>query len=98
MICVVYRIGAHIPTPFIDRHELEAFAKRQQAGGGGLFAVIDMFSGGAFRQMSIFALGIMPYISMSIILQLLAIVYPKLQKIQQEGALGQKKINKYTRF
>lgn len=96
MILVVYRIGAHIPTPFIDRAELKRFMDKST--GGGLFAVVDMFSGGAFRQMSIFALGIMPYISMSIILQLLAIVYPKLQKIQQEGALGQKKINKYTRF
>lgn len=98
MIIIVYRLGAHIPTPFIDRHELETYMNRMRAGGGGLFAVVDMFSGYAFANMSIFALGIMPYISMSIILQLLAVVMPRLQKIQQEGALGQKKINRWTRF
>lgn len=98
MILVVYRIGAHIPTPFIDRTKLLEFVGRQRAAGGGLFQVIDMFSGYAFRNMSIMALGIMPYISMSIILQLLAVVMPRLQKIQQEGALGQKKINRWTRF
>jgi preprotein translocase subunit SecY len=98
LILFVYRIGAHIPTPFIDRAQLVEHMMRQRAGGGGLFQVIDMFSGYAFANMSIFALGIMPYISMSIILQLLTVVMPRLQKIQQEGALGQKKINRWTRF
>lgn len=98
LILVVYRLGAHIPTPFLDRDKLQEFMTRQRAGGGGLFQVIDMFSGYAFANMSIFALGIMPYISMSIILQLLAVVMPRLQKVQQEGALGQKKINRWTRF
>jgi preprotein translocase subunit SecY len=98
MILFVYRVGAHIPTPFLDRSQLAQFVERQRSGfGGGLFNVVDLFSGKAFREMSVFALGIMPYISVSIILQLLAVVYPKLQKIQQEGALGQRKINRLTR-
>lgn len=98
MILVVYRIGAHVPTPFIDREQLAMFIARQKAAGGGLFQVIDLFSGRAFSNMSIFALGIMPYISMSIILQLMAVVIPRLQKIQQEGVLGQRKINRWTRI
>lgn len=98
MVLVVYRLGAHIPTPFIDPVQLEKFIETQRAGvGGGLFQVVDLFSGRAFSNMSIFALGIMPYISVSIILQLLAVVWPKLQKIQQEGALGQRRINRMTR-
>ncbi|MGI8906035.1 MAG: preprotein translocase subunit SecY [Candidatus Sumerlaeaceae bacterium] len=98
MILFVYRIGAHIPTPFVDRAQLAEFVDRQRTGlGAGLFQVMDLFSGKAFEQMSVFALGIMPYISVSIILQLLTVVYPKLQKIQQEGALGQRKINRMTR-
>jgi preprotein translocase subunit SecY len=98
LILLVYRIGAHIPTPFIDRVELAKFIENSRQGlGGSLFAVVDLFSGNAFRQMSVLALGIMPYISVSIILQLLAVVYPKLQKLQQEGALGQRKINRMTR-
>lgn len=98
MILAVYRIGAHIPTPFLDREKLAEFVERSRAGiGGGLFQVIDLFSGKAFTEMSVFALGIMPYISVSIILQLLTVVYPRLQKLQQEGALGQRKINRMTR-
>jgi len=98
MILLVYRIGAHIPIPFVDRDALEKAIQSARGGvGGGLFDVIDLFSGKAFTQMSVFALGIMPYISVSIILQLLAVVYPRLQKIQQEGALGQRKINRMTR-
>ncbi len=98
LILLVYRIGAHIPTPFIDRVALERFIEQSRQGiGSSLFAVVDLFSGNAFRQMSVLALGIMPYISVSIIIQLLAVVYPKLQKLQQEGALGQRKINRMTR-
>lgn len=98
MILVVYRFGSHVPTPFIDPVKLQEFIQQQREGiGGGLFAVIDLFSGRAFSNMSVFALGIMPYISVSIILQLLAVVWPKLQKIQQEGALGQRRINRMTR-
>src|SRR5262249_45066552 len=68
------------------------------ASGQGVFAVVDMFSGGAFKQMTIFALGIMPYISSSIILQLLTIVWPRLEKISKEGESGRKKINQWTRY
>ncbi len=98
LILLVYRIGAHVPTPFIDRDSLAEFIERSRQGlGSSLFAMVDLFSGNAFSQMSVLALGIMPYISVSIILQLLAVVYPKLQKMQQEGALGQRKINRLTR-
>lgn len=97
-ILVIYRLAAHVPTPFIDRIALDRMMDAARQGlGGSLFAVVDLFSGNAFRQMSVLALGIMPYISVSIILQLLTIVYPKLQKMQQEGALGQRKINRLTR-
>lgn len=98
LILFIYRIGAYVPAPFIDRQKVLEFIGKQRGAGAGLFSVIDMFSGYAFRNMSVFALGIMPYISMSIILQLLAVVWPKLQKVQQEGALGQKKINRWTRI
>lgn len=98
LILAVYRIGCHIPTPFINPEKLREFMERQRSGaGGGLFQVVDLFSGSAFRNMSVLALGIMPYISVSIILQLLTVVWPKLQKIQQEGALGQRRINRMTR-
>ncbi len=98
LLLAVYRVGAHVPAPFIDPGKLQEFVANQRAAGGGLFAVIDLFSGYAFRNMSVFALGIMPYISMSIILQLMTVVMPRLQKIQQEGALGQRKINRWTRI
>lgn len=98
LILLIYRIGVHIPIPFIDSQALAQFIERARQGvGAGLFSVVDMFSGSAFSQMSVLALGIMPYISVSIIIQLLAVVYPKLQKMQQEGALGQQKINRLTR-
>lgn len=98
MILAVFRIGAHIPAPFIDRVSLANFIKQaESSAAGGLLQMVDMFSGNAFRNMSVLALGIMPYISVSIILQLLAVVYPRLQKIQQEGALGQRKISRLTR-
>ena len=93
----VYRIGAHVPTPFIDPVQMRDFFKGF-GGGGGVFAVVDMFSGGAFSQMTIFALGIMPYISASIIIQLLTVVWPRLEKIAKEGEAGRKKINQWTRY
>ncbi|MCX7718521.1 MAG: preprotein translocase subunit SecY [Candidatus Sumerlaeaceae bacterium] len=95
-ILAIYRLGAHIPVPFVDRGELANFVERQRAASG-LFQVVSLFSGKAFEQMSVFALGIMPYISVSIILQVLAVVIPRLQKLQQEGVLGQRKINRWTR-
>jgi preprotein translocase subunit SecY len=95
-IVLVHRIGAHIPTPFIDPQSIQHWM--EQVGQKGVLAMVDMFSGRAFRRMTVFALGIMPYISASIILQLLMVVWPRLEKIAKEGELGRKKINQYTRY
>jgi preprotein translocase subunit SecY len=91
----VYRIGCHIPTPGIDGTALAAFFSARQ---GTLFGLFDMFSGGALSQMSVMALGIMPYISASIILELLTVVIPHLEKLKKEGEQGRKKITQYTRY
>lgn len=99
LIVLVHRIGCHIPCPFIDPKQLADFWSRQMGTGGkGVLGMIDMFSGRAFRNMTVFALGIMPYISASIILQLLMVVWPRLEKIAKEGEAGKKKINQYTRY
>ena len=91
----IYRLGGHIPTPGIDANRLsEFFAKNQ----GSLFGFIDLFSGGMFRRLTIFALGIMPYITASIILQLMTVVVPALEKLQKEGELGRRKITQWTRI
>jgi preprotein translocase subunit SecY len=92
---VAYRIGSHIPTPGIDAHALSSFFDQV---GGTLLGFFDLFSGGALRRLSILALGIMPYISASIILQLLAVVFPPLEKLSKEGEQGRKKITQYTRY
>ena len=98
-LIAVYRIGAFIPTPGIDGAKLALFfdnmAKTQ---GGTLFGMINMFSGGAIQRLTIFALGIMPYISASIILQLLTAVIPSLERLSKEGEEGRKKIIQYTRY
>ncbi len=96
LLLLVYRIGAHVPCPFTDAARLEDMFAR--SGARGLMDMVDMFSGGAFKQMTIFALGIMPYITASIILQLLTVVIPQLEKIAKEGEAGRKKINQYTRY
>ncbi|MBN1155878.1 preprotein translocase subunit SecY [candidate division KSB1 bacterium] len=95
-ILIVYRIGGHVPVPGINAQALFEFF--EQAQGGGLFGLWDMFAGGAFMRATIFALGIMPYISASIILQLLGAVVPYFQKLQKEGEEGRKKITQYTRY
>lgn len=92
---IVYRIGAHVPTPGIDPKALAAFFDQQQ---GTLLGMFNMFSGGALSRLTVFALGIMPYISSSIILQLMTAVFPKLEAIKKEGEMGRRKINQYTRF
>ncbi len=92
---VVYRVGAHIPTPGINGEALAEFLQKQ---GGALLGFLDIFSGGALSRLTIFALGIMPYISASIILQLLTVVIPHLAKLAKEGERGRKKIIQYTRF
>jgi preprotein translocase subunit SecY len=91
----VYRLGGHIPTPGIDANKLSEFFARNS---GTLFGYIDLFSGGMFRRLTIFALGIMPYITASIILQLLAVVIPTIEKLQKEGELGRRKITQWTRY
>src|SRR2546422_4663504 len=91
----VYRIGAHIPTPGINGEALAEFLQKQ---GGALLGFLDIFSGGALSRLTILALGIMPYISASIILQLLTVVVPHLTKLAKEGERGRKKIIQYTRF
>jgi preprotein translocase subunit SecY len=91
----VYRIGCHIPTPGIDAIALSHFFKQAE---GTLLGLFDMFSGGALERMSVFALGIMPYISSSIIFQLLTVVVPAIEKLSKEGEAGRKKITQYTRY
>jgi len=93
----VYRIGVYVPTPGIDGNALASFFEAQ-AKGGSLLGLIDMFSGGALSRLSILALGIMPYISASIILQLLTVVIPALERLSKEGEAGRKKITQYTRY
>lgn len=95
LLLAVYRVGVHIPTPGIDGAALAGFFARAK---GTLFGFMDMFSGGALENMSVFALGIMPYISSSIILQLLTMVIPSLEKLSKEGEAGRKKITQYTRY
>jgi len=98
-LIAVYRVGAFIPTPGIDGSKLaQFFANIAQTQGGTLFGMINMFSGGAIQRLTIFALGIMPYISASIILQLLTAVIPALERISREGEEGRKKIIQYTRY
>jgi preprotein translocase subunit SecY len=91
----VYRIGAHIPTPGIDSDALSNFFSQNS---NTLFGFLDLFSGGNFRRLTVFALGIMPYITASIILQLLTVVWPYLEKLSKEGELGRRKITTYTRY
>ncbi len=95
LMLAVYRIGVQIPTPGIDAQALASFFSRAQ---GTLFGMFDMFSGGALRKFSIFALGIMPYISASIILQLLQVAVPQLEELKKEGEEGRKKMSQYTRY
>jgi preprotein translocase subunit SecY len=94
-LLIVYRIGVHVPVPGIDAVALASFFK---AAEGTIFGIFNMFSGGAFERLSVFALGIMPYISASIILQLLTVVIPHLEQLKKEGEQGRKKITQYTRY
>ena len=92
---VVYRVGAHIPVPGIDPTQLAQLFKRNQ---GGILGMFNMFSGGALSRFTVFALGIMPYISASIIMQLMSIVSPQLEALKKEGESGRRKITQYTRY
>jgi len=95
LLLAVYRIGVYIPTPGIDNVALLAYFEHAK---GSLFGLMDMFAGGAFSNFSIFALGIMPYISSSIILQLLTVAIPHLERLSKEGEAGRRKITQYTRY
>src|ERR687890_348078 len=92
----LYRLGAHIPVPGIDVNAVEQV--QQQFGGGGILNLLNTFSGGGLSRIALFALGIMPYITASIILQLLTVVVPSLEKLQKEGEVGQQRITQYTRY
>ena len=95
LLLAVYRIGVHVPTPGIDTAALAAFFDQAR---GSLLGLFDMFAGGALSRLSVFALGIMPYISASIILQLLTVAVPHLEKLSKEGDVGRRKITQYTRY
>src|SRR5579863_4295538 len=94
-LLAVYRLGAFIPTPGINTDLLQQLFEQNK---GSVLGIIDLFSGGNFRRLTIFALGIMPYITSSIILQLLVVVWPYLERLQKEGELGRRKITQYTRY
>jgi preprotein translocase subunit SecY len=96
LIIAVYRLGSHIPLPYVDFSAIQSLKDR--AAEGGALEFLDLFSGGALTNVAIFALGIMPYITSSIIMQLLAVVIPKLEEWQQQGQVGQKKITQWTRY
>src|SRR5437588_9117242 len=92
----LYRLGSHIPVPGINIHAVDAIQKN--FGGSNILGFLNLFTGGGLSRIAIFALGIMPYITASIILQLLTVVSPSLEKLQQEGEVGQARITQYTRY
>ena len=95
----IYRLGATIPSPGVSYHNVQVCINAASAGSGnGVFTLLNLFSGGALLQLSVFALGIMPYITASIILQLLTVVIPRLELLRKEGQSGQAKITQYTRY
>ena len=96
LLLALYRLGAHLPVPGVDTKAIEEI--QNQFGGGGILNLLNTFSGGGLSRMAIFALGIMPYITASIILQLLTVVLPSLEKLSKEGEVGQAKITQYTRY
>src|SRR5688572_25856413 len=95
-LLVLYRLGAHIPVPSINTEAVDAV--QEQFGGSNILGFLNLFSGGGLSRIALFALGIMPYITASIILQLLTVVVPSLEKLQKEGEVGQQRITQYTRY
>ena len=95
LFVAIYRFGSFVVLPGVDTAQLEELSTQTKTG---LLSLLDMFSGGAFSKASIFALGIMPYISASIVMQLLGIAVPYFQKMQREGESGRRKMNQYTRY
>jgi preprotein translocase subunit SecY len=96
MCLALYRLGSYIPAPGVDVNQLSDF--KEQANEGGVLGLLQLFSGGALTQMAVFALGIMPYITASIIMQILGVVVPKIEQWQEQGAVGQRKITQWTRY
>src|SRR5262252_5737299 len=94
-LLAVYRLGSHIPTPGINIQRWEEY---MSSNSGSIFGFFDLFAGGNIRRLTVFALGIMPYITASIILQLLTVVVPTLEKLSKEGELGRRKITQWTRY
>jgi preprotein translocase subunit SecY len=97
-IIAVYRLGSHLPVPGVDFDAVQNYLQNPAQDTTGAFTLINLFSGGALTQFAIFALGIMPYITSSIIMQLLGVVIPRLEQLQKEGETGRKKIQQYTRY
>ena len=96
LLVLIYRLGCYVVLPGISIEDIKALSSFTNKSG--LMQLLDMFSGGAFSQASIFALGIMPYITASIVIQLLGMVLPSFQKMQREGESGRQKLNQYTRY
>src|SRR5438067_5587897 len=94
----IYRMGATLPSPGVSFGNVQKCIGLAQQGDNGIFTLLNLFSGGALLQLSVFALGIMPYITASIILQLLTVVIPRLEQLRKEGQAGQAKITQYTRY
>src|SRR5256714_11942082 len=95
-IILLYRLGSNLTVPGIDFSAVQRL--QNQAKAGGVLSFLNLFSGGALTQMAVFALGVMPYITASIIMQLLAVVIPKIEQWQEQGAVGQKKMTQWTRY
>src|SRR4051812_31919106 len=95
-LLLVYKLGVHIPTPGVDGQALAEIFNQKSTGT--VFSLMNMFSGGALSQLSIFALGIAPYISASIIMQLATIMFPSVERLQKEGQSGQRQLTQYTRY
>ena len=98
VMIIAYRIGAQIPTPGVDYAAIAGRLRQLTQESGDLYSVINLFSGGALLQLSIFAIGIMPYITASIIVQLLTVVIPHFEQLKKEGQSGQSKMTQYTRY
>src|ERR671934_987433 len=96
MILALYRLGSWVPAPGVNSDQIQGYFNNK--GGGTILGLLSVFSGGALARFSLFALGIMPYVTASIILQLLTVVVPKLEQLQKEGEAGYAKINQYTRY
>jgi len=97
-VIVLFRLGAAVPTPGVSESAVKFCTGQASKGNSSVFALVNLFSGGALYKLSVFALGIMPYITASIILQLLAVVIPRLETLRKEGPSGQNKITQYTRY